>query len=357
VSSDGGVWRGKRVFLTGHTGFKGAWLTLWLEHLGARVIGYSLPPRPDSMFARLGLERLCDESRLADIRDRAALATALAAAEPDVVFHMAAQALVLESYEDPIGTIETNVVGTANVLEALRRLDRPVTTLVVTSDKCYENRGWIYSYREIDPLGGHDVYSASKAAAEVVTASYRCSFFESSGRIRVASARAGNVIGGGDRAAHRIVPDSVGALARGEAIVVRNPQHIRPWQHVLEPLGGYLLLTERILAGETDLCEAWNFAPRQDASRTVEDLVNAFIRSWGEGEWRSEDVGGGREAQTLRVSPEKAAVRLGWSPRWDFDVAVAKTAAWYRAEHDGATAGELRALSVRQIDEYGEARA
>lgn len=341
----------RRVFLTGHTGFKGSWLALWLAHLGARVTGYALAATHQSMYSRLALDRSC-RSVIGDVRDRAHLRATLEEAEPDVVIHMAAQALVLESYDDPLGTIETNIVGTANLLDALRTIGRPATVIIVTSDKCYENRGWIYSYRETDRLGGHDIYSMSKAAAELVTASYRTSFFESDTAIRVASVRAGNVIGGGDRAAHRIVPDCVNSLSRGEAIRVRNPSHVRPWQHVLEPLGGYLLLASEMLVGKKDLCEAWNFAPHEEDPHTVGDLVNAIIEAWGSGSWSSELHEQPHEALTLRVSAEKAHALLGWAPAWSFETAVRKTAEWYRAEHDGATAEELRALTLAQIDEY-----
>lgn len=343
--------QGRRVFLTGHTGFKGSWLTLWLEQLGARVTGYALAAPDKSMYSRLDLDGSCN-SVIGDVRDREHLRAAVDAARPDVVVHMAAQALVLASYNDPVGTIETNVVGTANLLDAVRTIGRPATVIVVTSDKCYENRGWIYRYRETDRLGGHDIYSMSKAAAELLTESYRRSFFAAGTEILVASVRAGNVIGGGDYAANRILPDCVASLSRGETIQVRNPSHVRPWQHVLEPLGGYLLLASKMLHGETNLCEAWNFAPMNEDARTVEALVRAFTDCWGGGSWSSDLQAQPHEAHTLRVSPEKAHTLLDWSPRWSFETAVKKTAEWYRAEYDGATAKEMRAVTLSQIAEY-----
>lgn len=343
--------RGRRVFLTGHTGFKGSWLLLWLTQMGAEVTGYALPPEEPSMFSRLSLGDTC-HNIAGDVRDRDHLAAALDAAKPDLVLHLAAQSLVLPSYDDPLGTLQTNVLGTANVLDALRTLGRPCAAVVVTSDKCYENRGWVYGYREADPLGGHDVYSTSKAAAELVTAGYRRSFFSAGGAIRVASARAGNVIGGGDWAAGRLVPDCVRALGRGEAVRVRNPRFVRPWQHVLEPLHGYLVLASGLLAGRSELCDAWNFGPRADDVRTVEELVEAVIAAWGEGRWAAAEGEQPHEAQTLRLSIDKAQAQLGWSPRWTFAEAVAHTVVWYRADHDGATAADLRALSLAQIDGY-----
>jgi CDP-glucose 4,6-dehydratase len=357
VNRIGDSLRGKRVFLTGHTGFKGSWMTLWLHHLGARVTGYSLEAAADSMFRRLELDTICT-TVVGDVRDRAALERALHAASPDVVVHMAAQSLVLPSYADPIATIETNITGTANVLEALRSAGRSCTALVVTSDKCYENRGWIYGYRENDPLGGHDVYSMSKAAAELVTASYRASFFSGNAPVRLASGRAGNVIGGGDRAADRIVPDSIRALVRGEAVPVRNPRHTRPWQHVLDPLSGYLLLIEAMERGHADACSAWNFGPETEAARSVADLADAVIASWGEGTWVDASRGSApHEAHTLRLSTDKARTLLGWRPRWSFETSVRKTVEWYRAEHRGASAPELRDLTLAQIDQYEQEQA
>ncbi len=332
------VVNGRRVFLTGHTGFKGSWLLLWLRKLGAEVTGYSLEAPERSMYRQLNLDQDCT-SIIADIRDRDRLAAALNDSQPDLVFHLAAQPLVLASYDDPLGTLETNVIGTANLLDAFRTMNRPCTVIVVTSDKCYENQAT--SHKETDCLGGHDLYSASKAAAEIVTAAYRRSF-----HLKVATARAGNVIGGGDWADNRIVPDCIRALERKEPIRVRNPKFIRPWQHVLEPLSGYLALAERELSG------AWNFGPADEDARTVEDVVNAVIEQWGGGEWTADRHEQPHETKTLRLNTDKAHTELGWSPRWTFDETIEQTVAWYKAAHDGASADELRALTLQQIEAY-----
>jgi len=343
------AFRERRAFVTGHTGFKGSWLTVWLEELGAHVSGYALAATDPSMFRALELEKSC-ESLERDVRDVDELTAALDHARPDFIFHLAAQSLVLTSYQDPLATIHTNVLGTANLLEALRRLGRPCVVVIVTSDKCYENREWDYAYRENEAMGGHDVYSMSKGAAELVVASYRRSFF-GNGDIRVASARAGNVIGGGDWAENRIVPDSIRALSRGAAIDVRNPHAIRPWQHVLEPLGGYLLLASR-LAEQPELAEAWNFGPFPEDARAVGELVERVIRAWGDGTWTTEPREQPHEAGTLRLAIDKAMARLRWRPRWRFDDAVDRTVAWYKAAHAGATAEQLRELTRSQIRDY-----
>jgi CDP-glucose 4,6-dehydratase len=343
------AFRGRRVLVTGHSGFKGSWLTLWLTELGAHVTGYALEATDPSMFRALQLENSC-ESLQGDVRDVDQLAAAIDRARPDFIFHLAAQSLVLSSYEDPLSTIQTNVFGTANLLEALRRIGRPCTAVIVTSDKCYENREWVYAYRENEAMGGHDVYSMSKGAAELVVASYRRSFLSGIG-VRVASARAGNVIGGGDCAENRIVPDSIRALSRGTAIDVRNPYAIRPWQHVLEPLGGYLLLASR-LAEDAEFADGWNFGPFPDDTRTVEELVERVITAWGSGSWNTQQRDQPHEAMTLRLAIDKAMARLRWTPRWRFDEAVDRTVAWYKAAHDGATTEELRELTLAQIRDY-----
>jgi CDP-glucose 4,6-dehydratase len=341
--------RGRRVFVTGHTGFKGSWLTVWLKELGAQVTGYALAAAEPSMFRALSLDSMCDSIE-ADVRSYDALHAAIERTQPEFVFHLAAQPLVLASYDDPLGTIQTNVLGTANLLEALRRIGRPCTVIVVTSDKCYENREWVYAYRENEPMGGHDVYSMSKGAAELVTASYRRSFLAKQD-IRVATARAGNVIGGGDWAGNRIVPDAIRALSIGETIDVRNPRAIRPWQHVIEPVGGYLLLASR-LASHARFADAWNFGPAADDARTVEDLVERIITAWGSGAWSTEIREQPHEAATLRLAIDKATALLQWRPRWHFDEAVARTVAWYKAAHDGASAEDLRELTRSQIRDY-----
>jgi CDP-glucose 4,6-dehydratase len=303
------------------------------------------------MYAQLQLDGSCN-SIIGDVRDREHLASALHEANPDVVFHLAAQPLVLASYDDPVGTLQTNVLGTANLLDAIRTLVKPCTVIVVTSDKCYENRDWTYSYRETDPLGGHDLYSTSKAAAELVATSFRRSFFGDGEAIRVATVRAGNVIGGGDWAAGRIVPDCIRALAANEPIAVRNPRFVRPWQHVLEPLGGYLMLASALLDGRTEYCDAWNFGPRPEDARPVDALVDAVIAAWGSGRWISEHREQPHEAHTLRLCTDKAQALLGWKPRWSFNEGIANTVQWYRAAHENASAEELRALSLAQIEAY-----
>lgn len=358
-----GAYAGKRVFLTGHTGFKGGWLALWLRDLGAEVFGYALAPDPDpALFRAAGVEEAVHH-RLGDVRDPAALRTALAEARPDVVFHLAAQPLVRESYAAPVATVETNVLGTVHLLEAVRLARRPCAVVVVTSDKAYENRERHDGYHEDEAMGGHDLYSASKGAAEILVSAYRSSFFPR-GRIRehgvaLATARAGNVVGGGDWAKDRIVPDAVSALAAGRPVPVRNPSSVRPWQHVLEPLGGYLLLGAR-LAGEggAAFAEGWNFGPRDDDAVPVRDLVQALIGSWGSGSWEDRsDPAAPHEAAFLRLRIDKARSRLGWSPRWDVGETMRRTARWYRAFHEGAGPAGMKALTLEQIQDYEGAAA
>ncbi len=358
------AYAGKRVLVTGHTGFKGGWLAVWLAELGAEVTGYALGPDTEpALFEVAGIGRLC-RSVLADVRDAARLEAAVREVRPDFVFHLAAQPLVRRSYEAPLETLETNVLGTAHLLEALRRAGRPCAAVMVTSDKCYENREWAWGYREDEPMGGHDVYSMSKGAAELVVSSYRRSFFPparlGAHGVAIATARAGNVVGGGDWAKDRIVPDAIRALSEGRAVPVRNPRGVRPWQHVLEPLGGYLLLGARLAGVGTDapasFCEPWNFGPRPEDARAVKDVVEAVLRAWGAGSWEDRhDPAAPHEAGVLRLSIEKAQARLGWRPRWPFETTLAKTAAWYRAFHDGARGDSLVELTRRQIHEYTEA--
>jgi CDP-glucose 4,6-dehydratase len=345
------VFRGRRVFVTGHTGFKGSWLTVLLHLLGADVTGYALDAEEPSMFRALDIGSLC-RSIIADIRDAERLAGAIAEAQPDFVFHLAAQPVVLTSYEEPLVTLSTNVIGTASVLDALRRSGRSCAVVIVTSDKCYENRDWEYRYREIDHLGGHDIYSTSKAAAELVVAGYRRSFFAVENAIRVASVRSGNVIGGGDWVLHRIVPDCIRALRRGEPIFVRNPRSVRPWQHVLDPITGYLQVAEKLASDDgAAFCDAWNFGPSSD-EHTVEELVKSVIAAWGSGSWSTEDRDQPHEARMLRLSIEKARTRLCWRPRWSFDTAVARTVEWYKAADNGADSRSLLQLTESQIRQH-----
>ena len=343
-------WRDRPVFLTGHTGFKGGWLATWLLSLGARVTGYALAPdTTPSYFARCGLaDRLT--SRLGDVTDAAALGSALAVARPSVVFHLAAQSLVRRSYREPVETFATNVLGTAHVLEAVRRTPSVEAVVVVTSDKCYDNRERPEGYREDEPLGGRDPYSASKAAAELVTSAYRRSFFTTGAR--VATARAGNVIGGGDWTEDRLLPDAMRALARGETVRVRNPSAVRPWQHVLEPLGGYLTLAERLVES-AEFATAFNFGPRDDDAVPVAALVELVLGLWGDGRWEAvSETGAPHEAGLLRLDWSRARQRLGWRPVLTLKEAAELTVAWYRAAEASTSAAALYDLGAEQIAWY-----
>lgn len=351
-------WQGRRVFLTGHTGFKGSWLALWLLRLGARVTGYSLP-EPTSAPSLFELARVADgiDSLSGDVRDSDSLARALTEARPEVVIHMAAQSLVRRSYADPASTYATNVMGTVNLLEAARRAEGLRAVVVVTTDKCYENREWVWGYRETDTLGGRDPYSNSKACAELVADAYRQSFFDaasSAGAAAVATARAGNVIGGGDWAEDRLLPDIFRAAAEGREAQIRNPNAVRPWQHVLEPLSGYLALAEN-LCGERreEFAEGWNFGPSDEDARPVSWVVERIRQKWqgaGAPVW-ARDAGANHphEARSLRLDCSKARERLGWRPRWTIEEALDATVEWYRAQHSGADA---RRLCAEQIEAY-----
>jgi CDP-glucose 4,6-dehydratase len=339
-------WRGRRVFLTGHTGFKGSWLTVWLEHLGAVVTGYALGvPTTRSFYESAGVAEGI-RSITGDVRDVAAVTSAMEQARPEVVFHLAAQSLVRRSHEEPVETFSTNVVGTANVLEAVRGLDGIRSVVVATSDKCYRRSETAHS--EDDPLGGEDPYSASKAAAELVTAAYRDSYFSSEGPA-VATVRAGNVIGGGDWAQDRLVPDVMRAALDGSTVVVRNPGHVRPWQHVLGPLAGYLGLAER-LEEDQKFATAWNFGPAEDEARPVEWVVDALIERWPAPVAVSleDDRGGALEAGALRLDSSRARELLGWRA-WPLDAALDATAEWYRAFAAGE---DVRRVALAQIARY-----
>ena len=342
-------WRGRRVFLTGHTGFKGSWLSLWLSQLGALVHGYALDPiTTPSLFESLDLELAAD--RRADLSDLTALREAVRIADPEVVFHLAAQPLVRESYADPVGTFATNVLGTAHLLESLRGSSSLKAVVVVTTDKVYHNEEWPHPYRESDRLGGNDPYSASKAAAEIVTASYRASFLKEQG-VRVASARAGNVIGGGDWSADRLVPDCLRAFADGRPVELRFPRAVRPWQHVLEPLSGYLLLAEKLL-GEEGLECGWNFGPKGDEGHAeVGQVAETLGQLWGEGARVELSQGGNhpKEAGLLRLDISQAQSLLGWQPRWSLPQALAATVSWQKGFLAGRPA---RALCLEQVEQF-----
>jgi CDP-glucose 4,6-dehydratase len=344
-------WRDRSVLVTGHTGFKGGWLATWLLDLGARVSGYGLTPHTTpSYFVRCGLaDRLT--THLADIRDATALTAAVAASQPRVVFHLAAQPIVRLSYKAPLETIAVNVLGTSTLLEAIRHAPSVEAVVVITSDKCYDNVERPEGYREDDPLGGHDPYSASKAAAELIAAAYRRSFFAASGP-RVATVRAGNVIGGGDWAADRLVPDAMRALVAGEPIRVRNAAAVRPWEHVLEPLGGYLRLAERLTDGDS-FAGAWNFGPRDGDAVSVGVLADLIVSQWEGARWESRPEGDApHEAGLLRLDWSKARTRLGWHPGLTLKEAVELTVAWYRAAAGATSARGMYELSVEQIRHY-----
>jgi CDP-glucose 4,6-dehydratase len=348
-------YKGKKVLVTGNTGFKGSWLTAWLDMLGADVYGLALPPEKDDwLFVQAGLNKRCHHTD-GDIRDPELVQNVITSVKPDVILHLAAQAIVRASYSDPVGTAATNIMGSVHILEAVRQLKKPVAVVMVTSDKCYENREWPYAYRENDPMGGHDVYSMSKGAAELVVASYRRSFFPPDGKIAVASARAGNVIGPGDWAADRIVPDAMRTLLNGKTLVVRNPAATRPWQHVLEPLSGYLWLGAKLLEKEsTWVRDGWNFGPGLDAARTVAELADAMISELGKGKWQTDQKGKHpHEANFLRLSIEKASNLLGWQPVWPFARTMEKTVAGYQSlVAAGTHAAKARSFINKEISSY-----
>ncbi len=353
---DSRFWKSRRVFLTGHTGFKGAWLCLWLHALGARVTGYALaPPTRPSLFELARVEDLV-ESTIGDVRDLRALDAAMRQARPEIVIHMAAQPLVRDSYRVPVETFETNVMGSVHLLEAVRQCSSIRAVVNVTTDKCYENREWHWGYRETEPMGGYDPYSSSKGCAELVTAAYRNSFFNGDGHpVAVASARAGNVIGGGDWAADRLIPDCLRSLLQGEKICIRNPHAIRPWQHVLEPLSGYLLLAQKLVEGGRRYAEGWNFGPADEDAKPVEWIVNRVCSLWGEEASYTVDEGPHpHEASYLKLDCSKARNLLGWQPRWSLDTALTRIVDWtvlYRKGED------LRGVCRRQIEDFSNVLA
>jgi CDP-glucose 4,6-dehydratase len=352
----GGVFRGRRVLVTGHTGFKGSWIASWLLDMGAEVTGYALePPTDPSLFEELGLASRIRHA-IGDVRDPDGLADVFRESRPEILLHLAAQPLVRLSYEEPVETYETNVMGTIRVFEAVRATDSVRVVINVTSDKCYENRESGQSYREDDAMGGHDPYSSSKGCAELVTSAYRRSFFGPGSPVRLSSVRAGNVMGGGDWAADRLVPDCIRALTEGRPVSVRNPEAVRPWQHVLEPLSGYLLLASRMWEHGHDFDGAWNFGPDEQGTVTVRDVVEVLLTAWGSGSWETPAGAGAQphEARLLALDPSKARELLGWRPLYSVDRALSSTAAWYASRHAGEDVAEL---TRREIDAYvAEAR-
>jgi CDP-glucose 4,6-dehydratase len=342
-------WRGKRVFITGHTGFKGGWLALWLQSMGAEVYGLALaPPTQPSLFeaAQVGDGM---NSCLGDIRDYETVLSAMLAARPEVVFHLAAQPLVRRSYREPVLTYATNVMGTVHVLEAARQVKTVRSIVNITSDKCYENQEWLWGYRENDPMGGHDPYSSSKGCAELVTSAFNRSFAVDAG-IAIASARAGNVIGGGDWAEDRLVPDTLRAFEQGIILKIRNPQATRPWQHVLEPLSGYMLLAQRLyLEGQT-YAEGWNFGPLENDICTVSAIVEQLAAAWKNGaQWEFSRTAQFHEANLLKLEISKAQARLGWQPRWNLKQALSAVLEWHLGFLQGI---HSQSLCLQQIHDY-----
>ncbi|NCP14029.1 MAG: CDP-glucose 4,6-dehydratase [Sphingomonadales bacterium] len=341
-------WAGRRVLVTGHTGFKGAWLSLWLSELGAEVTGLSLRADDPSLFRQIGAESLVRHIE-GDIRNAALVDAVVADAQPQTVFHLAAQPLVRLSYDEPRETFATNVQGTAHVLDACRRVTGLEAIVAVTSDKCYHNNEWVWPYRETDALGGHDPYSASKAAAEIVIASYRQSFFSGEGSALLASVRAGNVIGGGDWAHDRLVPDIVRAIVAGEAVKIRSPHAVRPWQHVFEALGGYLMIAQHLANGEARFATAWNFGPSPSDARPVSWIVERMIARWGSGSYELTGNGGRHEAGLLKLDCSKAQAELGWRPAFDLNATIDRIIDWHKAHAAGRDA---LGVSRDQLSDY-----
>lgn len=343
-------WRGKRVLLTGHTGFKGSWLSLWLQSMGAELSGLALdPPTVPNLFSVANVEAGM-RSTAGDIRDLDAIRKAMDASRPEIVFHMAAQPLVRRSYAEPVETYATNVMGTVHVLEAVRHAPTVRAIVNVTTDKCYENREWVWGYREDEPMGGHDPYSNSKGCAELVTSAYRRSFFRDGGPA-LASARAGNVIGGGDWAADRLIPDTLRAFESGDAVTIRNPLSIRPWQHVLEPLCGYLTLAQRLWEADgKDFAEGWNFGPAEEDSHSVQWIVERLAESWGrDAGWQHDNGKHPHEAHYLKLDISKARARMGWQPRWPLAEALTHVVQWHQA---WLSKRDMREFCLKQINQY-----
>jgi CDP-glucose 4,6-dehydratase len=351
---DSAFWKGRRVFLTGHTGFKGSWLSLWLERLGAEVTGYALdPPTQPSLFAQV---RVANSIRSihGDVRDFPRLKAAIAECRPEVVIHMAAQSVVRRGFEDPIETYSSNVMGTVNLFEALRQLKLRCAVANVTSDKCYDNREWVWGYRENEPMGGHDPYSNSKGCAELVTSAYRDSFFppdaiENHG-VAVASARAGNAIGGGDWTRDQLIPDLMRAFLDGQACLIRNPAAIRPWQFVLEPLRGYLMLAERLAQKGRDFASGWNFGPAEADAKPVSWIADELVRLWGQPAcWTRDSAVHPKEAEFLKLDASKARSCLGWRPALPLEHSLRWIVEWWRTFQQG---GQIRSLTIAQIERY-----
>jgi CDP-glucose 4,6-dehydratase len=341
-------WKGKKVFLTGHTGFKGSWLSIWLNSMGAVVKGYGLKPATNpNLFTIAGIEGLV-ESDINDIRDYSALCSSILKFAPDIVFHMAAQPLVRASYEKPLETYETNVMGTANLLEAVRQCSSVKAVVNITTDKCYENNEWVWGYKETDPMGGRDPYSSSKGCSELVTASYRESFLKGA-NIGVATARAGNVIGGGDWAEDRLIPDILRSFEASKPVIIRNPDATRPWQHVLEPLSGYLMLAEQLFINPGEFSEGWNFGPYDRDVRPVDWILDQMTTLWPGASWRLDQDDNPHEATLLKLDISKASAMLGWAPTWDLNVTLGRIVRWHKCWLEGA---DMRVECINEINEF-----
>ncbi len=343
-------WKDKKVFLTGHTGFKGSWLSLWLQKMGADVKGFALePPTTPALFNEAKVDENMD-SEIGDIRDLEVLKKSMVSFNPEVLIHMAAQPLVRLSYAEPVETYTTNVIGTVNVLEAARYCPNLRAIVSVTTDKCYENKEWAWGYRESEPMGGHDPYSSSKGCAELVTAAYRSSFFSTPETANVATARAGNVIGGGDWAMDRLIPDILKAFENKAPVIVRNPLATRPWQHVLEPLSGYLILAENLFNEDKKYSEAWNFGPYDQDCKTVEWMLDKMVNFWGEGaKWEMDKESNPHEASLLKLDCSKAHSELKWEPHWNVEMTLKKIINWHKAWLDKK---DMKALCLAEIEEY-----
>ncbi len=345
-------WKGKKVFLTGHTGFKGSWLSLWLQSMGAIVKGYALePPTSPSLFVEANVAQGM-ESETGDIRNLEQLRKSMQSFNPDVLIHMAAQPLVRLSYREPIETYSTNVMGTVNVLESARYCSDLKAIVSVTTDKCYENREWEWGYRENEPMGGHDPYSSSKGCAELVTSAYRNSFFNTENSASIASARAGNVIGGGDWAEDRLIPDILRAFEKGKSVIIRNPLSTRPWQHVLEPLSGYLVLAQHLYEDGKAYAEAWNFGPKDEDCKPVQWILDKMVTAWGEGaNWELDKNDNPHEANFLKLDCSKAATKLKWQPTWHLDYTLKLIVDWHKQWQAKA---DMRTHCINEIIKYSE---
>jgi CDP-glucose 4,6-dehydratase len=353
-------WRGKKVFLTGHTGFKGSWLSLWLQQLGAQVTGYALPPPTHPSLFEVAQVAQGMTSIISDICDGTRLTNAMRQAAPNIVIHMAAQPLVRRSYVDPVETYSTNVMGTVYLLEAVRQTPSVRAVVNVTTDKCYENKEWVWGYRENEPMGGFDPYSSSKGCAELVTAAYRNSFFNtakySEHQVALATARAGNVIGGGDWAEDRLIPDVLRAIESSQSVNIRNPHATRPWQHVLEPLSGYLALAENLYTQGPAFAEAFNFGPAEEDAKPVQWIVEQLTQSWGNGaSWHLDGGTHPHEAHYLKLDCSKARATLGWQPHWKLSQALQAIIVWHRAHNTHQSSKDMRALCLQQINDYSTA--